>query len=139
MTSQFLKIRKKKHRELSQIGDEYVISSGEDSLFDNKNLLSDDKDSIKESLYYMSEGLDIKLTNKEKHPASQKKKSKNDNILIANSLNLGYYIVAPLLIGVFFGFWLDKVLKTKPVFVLIFLGGGLIGSFYNLWKITKEH
>lgn len=129
MTSFFLKLRKRKHKELIQTDEEY----GSSSLSEYPG-----KETQKQSLYYILEGSDLKLTHKDKHPVSQKTKKKTDNLVIANYLNLGYYIVAPLLIGVFFGFWLDKMLNTKPIFVLIFLGGGIISSFYNLWKMTKE-
>lgn len=53
-------------------------------------------------------------------------------------LNLGYYILTPILAGVFLGLVLDKLLATKPVFLLILLLLGTVASFYNLFKLTKN-
>ncbi|OGK57278.1 hypothetical protein A3J15_02185 [Candidatus Roizmanbacteria bacterium RIFCSPLOWO2_02_FULL_38_10] len=73
-----------------------------------------------------------------RHADISKKNVKNDNLLIANSLNIGYYLVSPILIGVFFGLFIDSKINTKPTFTLIFIVLGLIASFYNLRKIYKD-
>lgn len=52
--------------------------------------------------------------------------------------NVGIYLMTPILIGVSIGYSLDKVLKTKPFFVTIFILLGTIGSFYNFWKVAKK-
>ncbi len=52
--------------------------------------------------------------------------------------NVGIYLMTPILLGVFIGFTLDRILKTKPFFVIIFILLGTIGSFYNFWKIAKK-
>lgn len=52
-------------------------------------------------------------------------------------INIGYYLVTPLLLGVFLGLAVDKFLKTKPVFTIFFIIIGTASTFYNLYKATK--
>lgn len=52
--------------------------------------------------------------------------------------SLGYYIVIPIIAGLFGGLWLDRALATPPFFVLLFLVIGTIAAFYNLYKIIKN-
>ncbi len=61
-----------------------------------------------------------------------------NNLVLAKSLNIGYYLLTPLLVGVFLGILLDKYFKTQGVFILIFIILGSISSFYNLYKVAKE-
>lgn len=68
----------------------------------------------------------------------EKKVSKENNFSVAKSINIGYYLITPLILGVFFGLLIDSLLKTKPAFTLILLSFGLIGTLYNLGKLTKE-
>lgn len=63
---------------------------------------------------------------------------KEDNLLLANSLNIGYYLITPLLIGVFFGVVVDRFFDTKPLFTVSLIVCGVIGTFYNLAKLTKR-
>lgn len=77
----------------------------------------------------------FKLTLK---PKTESKKNLKANLLLAKYFNVGYYLIAPLLLGVFLGLGVDHVLGTKPLFTLIFLGLGLVSTFYNLRKIIKE-
>lgn len=53
-------------------------------------------------------------------------------------LNLGYYIITPLILGVFLGLAVDHWFKTKPLFVSIFLFLGTIACFYNLIRLLKD-
>ena len=57
---------------------------------------------------------------------------------VAKYLNIGYYLVTPMLIGVIVGLYLDSQFKSKPLFILIFLFLGIAGTFYNLYKVTKN-
>jgi F0F1-type ATP synthase assembly protein I len=73
------------------------------------------------------------------HISEPKKKTiKVNNSLLAKNLNLGYYLVTPIIFGVFFGLFLDNRLKTKKLFFIIFFSLGIIGTFYNLYKIYKD-
>ncbi|MFH1827507.1 MAG: AtpZ/AtpI family protein [bacterium] len=55
------------------------------------------------------------------------------------SLNIGVYLITPLLLGVFLGYNIDKYLNKKPLFTMIFIIIGTLSSFYNLVKLTKEN
>lgn len=53
-------------------------------------------------------------------------------------LNIGVYLAAPILLGVYAGFQLDKHYSTKNFWTLTLLIVGTVSSFYNLWKLIKE-
>ncbi len=72
-------------------------------------------------------------------PLEQKKPHKKVNpASLTDSLNIGMYLVAPLLCGVLLGILLDNKFGTKPVFVLIGIFFGVLGSFFNLIKVVKS-
>ncbi|MDP3974560.1 MAG: AtpZ/AtpI family protein [bacterium] len=62
----------------------------------------------------------------------------NKSLLSINSLNIGAYLITPILLGVFIGYNLDIYLNSKPIFILFFILLGTYSSFYNLFKLTKE-
>lgn len=69
----------------------------------------------------------------------EKKKVKQAEIWLNPAIyNVGIYLMTPILIGVFVGYSLDRILRTKPIFVIIFIILGAISSFYNFWKIAKK-
>jgi len=70
------------------------------------------------------------------HTHSQKKK--NSTASLTDSLNIGMYLVAPLLCGVLLGILLDTKFKTKPICVLIGIFLGFLGSFFNLIKVVRS-
>lgn len=65
-------------------------------------------------------------------------KKKVDNYLIAKYINIGYYLIIPLIFGILGGFFLDKILKTEKIFFIICFSFGIIGTFYNLIKIYLD-
>lgn len=52
-------------------------------------------------------------------------------------LNLGFYLLTPILLGVFLGYNLDKRLGTKNFFILLGIFVGALGTFYNLYRLLK--
>lgn len=60
------------------------------------------------------------------------------SFVLAKYSNIGYYLIAPLLLGVFIGFWLDSYFNSKPVFVLVFLALGFVSTIYNLFRVIKD-
>lgn len=69
----------------------------------------------------------------------EKKKTEQKEFWLNPMLyNVGIYLMTPILIGVFIGYSLDKILKTKPFLVIIFILLGTLSSFYNFWKIVKK-
>ncbi len=117
------KKRKKLQNKLFQNGDSPVVFTGVD--FDSK----------KPNIYKVDKAMDLEST---KGKMLKQKKEELSKYLIAKSINMGYYLITPLLIGLFIGYWLDKVFNTKPFFLLLLLSVGVISSFYILWKIVKE-
>ncbi len=70
---------------------------------------------------------------------SKKKRSvEKKNNLLVNDAQIGYYLIAPLLIGVFLGLFIDTRMHTRPTFVIIFLILGVVATFYNLYRIVKN-
>lgn len=77
------------------------------------------------------------LSLKQDKPPSPPQKEKK-KFLLAKYINVGYYLLAPLVAGVFFGLIADRFLKTKTLFTTVFIIVGTVGTFYNLYKLTKE-
>ncbi|MDO8497684.1 MAG: AtpZ/AtpI family protein [bacterium] len=53
-------------------------------------------------------------------------------------LNLGFYLITPVLLGVVVGGFLDNHFHTKHVFFYILLSLGTLACFYNLVKLFKQ-
>jgi len=72
--------------------------------------------------------------------SSDKKKAKEEpSVDYIKYLNIGFYLAAPLLAGVFIGLKLDDVFHTKPAFTLTCIVLGTVATFYNLIRLTKEN
>lgn len=54
------------------------------------------------------------------------------------NLNIGYYILIPIIGGTIIGLTLDYQFRTKPFFFGLFLFFGTIAGFYNLFKLLKN-
>ena len=86
----------------------------------------------KEILTFDQEG------NIKKFQAGKTKRIKNKNSLFdINNLSLGYYLLIPIIAGVFLGLGLDYWFRTKPFLFIVSLFLGTVASFYNLFKLTK--
>jgi F0F1-type ATP synthase assembly protein I len=72
----------------------------------------------------------------EKKPKDQASKRQTDPF-DANLMNSGMYIAAPILMGLLIGYFGDQLFGTRPVLMLVFIIGGAIGAFYNLFKLTR--
>lgn len=86
--------------------------------------------------YKIDKDLNIRLS--DRNFKNTKKNQSENNFILAKYMSVGYYIITPLLIGVFLGLLIDKVLNTKPIFILTLITLGSISSFYNLWTVTKR-
>lgn len=66
-------------------------------------------------------------------------KSKNESLIAGMQyMNVGFYVLTPILVGVFIGYGIDRKSHTAPTFILIGVVLGAVSAFYNLWKLTKE-
>ena len=58
-----------------------------------------------------------------------KKPSQKNNLELAKYSNIGYYLITPLLIGVFLGLYFHSVLVGVVI--------GTVETFYNLFRLLK--
>ncbi len=52
--------------------------------------------------------------------------------------NMGFYIVVPILLGLFIGIAVDDLTGKKPLFTLVCLGFGTVSGIYNLIRTLKK-
>jgi ATP synthase protein I len=52
-------------------------------------------------------------------------------------LRVGTEIVASTVIGLGMGYYIDKWLDTRPVFLLLFFLFGVIAGFLNLYRVVR--
>lgn len=79
----------------------------------------------------------FKVAGNRKTKKSSKQQKKQQIKFGAPVVDVGFYLVTPLVIGVLAGVFLDRQFDTKPLWTLILLVIGTISSFYNLWRLTK--
>jgi|GEM_PF-1525750 predicted F0F1-ATPase subunit len=65
-------------------------------------------------------------------------KDEENRFVLASFVNIGYYILTPIILGVVVGLYFDKIFKTKGFFVSLLIIFGALSSIYNIWKIVKE-
>jgi F0F1-type ATP synthase assembly protein I len=73
--------------------------------------------------------------NKNTYVRNQRNK---DHFILAKYTGLGYYLIAPLILGVLLGFGLDSYFGSKPFFILFFIIIGFISAMYNMYRLIKE-
>jgi ATP synthase protein I len=63
-------------------------------------------------------------------------KSKKDKSILqmADLVNMGMAMVISIILGLIAGFYLDKWLGTEPIFVLVFIFGGILAGFRIMYK-----
>ena len=84
--------------------------------------------------FSFDKNLNLKFTERSR-PFPTKETKKNN--LLANYANIGYYLVTPILLGVFLGLYLKKT-TGKEIFIIIGILVGGIGTFYNLIRLLKQ-
>lgn len=82
--------------------------------------------------------IDKNLSIKRQKIVSKIGNEKKSNFSLEIYQEVGYYIITPLIIGVFIGLYLDRYFKTKNLLTLLFIFLGSIFTFYNLYKIYKK-
>ena len=72
-------------------------------------------------------------------PFHQKtEKKQKEKFRLIDVMDLGVYLVVPLLAGLGVGLVLDTKLETKPFCIISGLLLGTFGSFFNLLKIVRQ-
>ncbi len=87
--------------------------------------------------HYYSIDKDLRLKQSDAVPKSQNNDSTDMNMLAKYS-SVGYYLVTPLLVGVFCGLFVDKSFHTNPYGIIGGVVLGTVATFYNLIRLTKE-
>lgn len=64
--------------------------------------------------------------------------TKPKNIYDFRNFSIGFYILTPIILGVFLGLAIDNWLKTQPIFFIFFLVLGTLSSFYNIFRLSKN-
>jgi len=80
----------------------------------------------------MNEDFEIGRTKKSKNTIQ-----KSHDLGYLKYLNVGFYLVTPLLVGVLGGAYADGWFHSKPIGVTIGIVIGAVGTFYNLFKLLK--
>jgi len=89
--------------------------------------------------YKIDNKFNILQTSIKNNENTKKSKSNKNVFLDIASLNIGIYLITPLLLGVFIGYNIDRFLNRKPLFTILFIIIGSLSSFYNLIKFTKKN
>ncbi len=53
--------------------------------------------------------------------------------------SLGLLLPSSIAVGLFFGYWLDNKLGTRPYMLLIFFALGVISGFLSLWRGIRKY
>ncbi|MFC5711512.1 AtpZ/AtpI family protein [Thalassorhabdus alkalitolerans] len=70
---------------------------------------------------------------------SNQKKPPQDFRAIALMSSVLSYLVGPLLVGIFGGRWLDGLLGTEPLFLVLGILGGLGAGVYGLVRLLGHY
>jgi F0F1-type ATP synthase assembly protein I len=68
----------------------------------------------------------------------KRKKANDDKYRLIDAMDLGIYLIIPLLAGLGIGVVLDNRTGIKPVGIITGLLLGAVGSFFNLIKIVRQ-
>ena len=69
----------------------------------------------------------------------QTKQSKRSSLAFpAKYANLGFYLITPILLGIFIGKFLDGKFQTGTFYTTTLLIFGTISTFYNLYTFIKD-
>lgn len=69
---------------------------------------------------------------------TNKKKEKSELSAVTLLANLVLEFGSGVLIGILIGWGLDKLLNTKPIFIIIFLCFGFAAGFINIYRYVKK-
>ncbi len=58
--------------------------------------------------------------------------------VVGDALQLGASIVLAIFIGAGFGYWLDRMFDTLPVFSIVFLLLGIAAAGRNVWVVVRR-
>jgi ATP synthase protein I len=74
-----------------------------------------------------------------RNPQNMPKSGRENFRKIAELSSLGLTLPSSIIVGLFFGYILDKTFHTTPWLLLSFLGLGIVSGFYSLFKGLKKY
>ena len=63
--------------------------------------------------------------------------SKNNNNILGLAFRISTELVAAVFVAIFIGYYLDKWLGTKPIFLIILLLVGIVAGIFNVVRSAK--
>jgi ATP synthase protein I len=63
--------------------------------------------------------------------------SKNNNNILGLALRISTELVAAVFVATFIGYYLDKWLGTKPIFIIILFMVGIVAGIFNVVRSAK--
>jgi len=67
----------------------------------------------------------------------KKEKTQTNNNFIGSAFKISTELVAAVFVAIFIGWYLDKWLGTKPIFLIILLLVGIAAGIFNVVRSTK--
>lgn len=64
---------------------------------------------------------------------------KGQNLLALQYMNVGAYMVTPLLLGVLLGSYIDSTFHIRPIATVTLIAIGTGAMFYNLFRLIKKN
>lgn len=61
--------------------------------------------------------------------------NKRTAALVLQLVGVGWYIALSIVVGLFFGLWLDQKLDSVPVFTILGVLIGVVLAFYGIYKM----
>lgn len=78
------------------------------------------------------------LEEKDKNTGTALKSKETDQNNMRLGLRAGTELIAAIIVGTALGYYLDKSLGTKPIFLIALLILGVITGFVNVWRTTQN-
>ena len=66
------------------------------------------------------------------------KNKKNLFRLIGRYSTIGLEMVISVVLGILFGWWLDRLFDTKPWLTMVFMLFGIVAGFRSLFRLLKD-
>lgn len=68
-----------------------------------------------------------------------KKNKESNKKLWASYSTVGLMFPVSIAVGGFIGYYLDKLFKTSPILLIVFVLYGIAAGFYNLIKVNRYY
>jgi ATP synthase protein I len=73
----------------------------------------------------------------QKDKVSEDKDNANNPSILGMAMKMGTELVAAVFVATFIGFYIDKWLETKPIFIIVFFIIGSVAGILNIVRSSK--